>query len=311
MKYRQRTIASLDLGTNTLLLMVSERSSDGTLKVIEDRHEVVRLGQGLEESGIINDQAIERTLAALIGMKEVWEKYACDSVYLCATAALREAKNAEEVRKKISDTIGIETEILAKNEEVRLTYRSVLADLDHEDPSMVVDIGGGSTEIAWGLGSRFDGGRSLSFGTVKLLESFMKNNDLEGARAHIESKLERIPPLPPLQHYYGTAGSYTQLAALIYELEPYSAQTVDMKVIKKETLETWIQKLSTLSLDEIQNLPGVNPKRADVLLSGALIVETLMRRFGLQEFVVRDRGIRFGKTFDVLKGFVSPIEFRG
>ncbi|MEZ4704744.1 MAG: hypothetical protein R3A11_06100 [Bdellovibrionota bacterium] len=309
MKYKSRTLATIDLGTNSLLMLVAHRGSDGIIKVLEDQNEVVRLGQGLESTGEISRHAMDRTLAALSHMKSSAEKHNCESIVLCATAALREASNQDVVIEQIQNQTGLEVEVIAKNEEVRLTYLSVLADLSHDKPSMVVDIGGGSTEIGWGLGPRFDGGRSMSFGTVKLLEKQMQNNDLDAARSHIDMHLQRIPPLPPLEHYYGTAGSFTQLAALIHEIGTYSPQHVDMKAIEKHALSQWINRLSSMSLEDIKQLPGVSEKRADVLLSGALIVERLLEKFGISSFLVRDRGIRFGKMFDQFKSFESPIEF--
>ncbi|MCB0309486.1 MAG: hypothetical protein KDD48_08950, partial [Bdellovibrionales bacterium] len=201
------------------------------------------------------------------------------------------------------------------NEEARLTYISATSEVNHKDPSMVVDIGGGSTEITWGLGSRFDGGRSLKFGTVKLFEGPLDSKELPSieqldlARSEIDTYLKRVTPLGNLNHYYGTAGSFTHLAALDLKLENYSPDAIHGHRLTKESLDFWIQNLSTMPKEERNLLPGADPERGDLLLAGSLIIERLFIKFKNPDFQVVDRGVRYGKLFDMLRGFTPPVQF--
>ena len=314
MKYRDRTIATIDLGSNSILLLIVRRNDQGQVHVLHEGSEVVKLGEKIRETGNITPAALERTIKAIKQYQADIEKFPVEKVYLTATSAMREAGNQEDIIKTIQEQTGLETEVLPKVEETRLTYKSVLSEEPHEDPSLVIDIGGGSTEIGWGIGARYDGGRSLNLGTVKLIEGPLSKNqvsetDLNDARAEIDNELRRLVPLGQLKHYYGTAGSFTQAAALELQLENYTPQAVDHFKLKKEVVEKWIGKLSKMSQDEIKTLPGVDLKRTDVLLAGLIVIERLYNKFGTSEFIVRDRGVRYGKAFDQFRDFKPEIIF--
>lgn len=315
MRYRDRTIATIDLGTNSILLLIIRRDDQGTVHVLHEGSEVVKLGEKLKESGNICQPALERTLKAIKQYQEDISKFTVEKIYLTATSAMREAENQEQVIKTIQEQTGLEVEVLPKVEETRLTYKSVLLEEAHEDPSLVIDIGGGSTEIGWGIGSRYDGGRSLNLGTVKLIEGPLSKTqpsdaDIATARAEIDAELRRLVPLGQLKHYYGTAGSFTQAAALELKLEKYSPQAVDGFKLQKSSVEQWISKLSRMSDAEKLTLPGIDPKRVDVLLAGFIVIERLYNKFGASEFIVRDRGVRYGKAFDQFRDFKPGIVFQ-
>jgi exopolyphosphatase/guanosine-5'-triphosphate,3'-diphosphate pyrophosphatase len=179
---------------------------------------------------------------------------------------------------------------------------------------MVVDIGGGSTEVTWGLGHRFDGGRSLNIGTIKLIEGPLQGDPpapeaLDQTRDEIDRQLVRVTPLGHLAHYYGTAGSFTHLAAVDLALREYDPVKIARHKLTRENVARWIDRLSRMNRREILALPGVDPRRADVLLAGSIIIERLCEKFQVPAFEVMDRGIRFGKLFDMLRGFEGPIIF--
>lgn len=314
MKFRDRTIATIDLGTNSILLLVVRRDEHGVIHVLQEGSEVVRLGEKLKTTGVISSAALSRTLAAIQAYQKEIEKHKVDKIYLTATSAMREAQNQQEIMDAITSQTGLEVEVLPKVEETRLTYKSVLSEEQHEDPSLVIDIGGGSTEIGWGIGARYDGGRSLNLGTVKLIEGALsKSNptdaDLNAARAEIDQELKRLVPLGKLQHYYGTAGSFTQAAALELKLSTYTPQAVDHFRLKKQSVEQWISKIAKMSPEELKTLPGIDVKRMDVLLAGLIVIERLYNKFQTDEFIVRDRGVRFGKAFDQFRDFKPEIVF--
>jgi exopolyphosphatase/guanosine-5'-triphosphate,3'-diphosphate pyrophosphatase len=314
MKYRDRTIATIDLGTNSVLLLVVQRNDQGEVRVLHEGSEVVRLGEKLKQTGNISPAALDRTISAIKNYQTQIAPFNVEKIYLTATSAMREAQNQQEIVDAITAATSLEVEILPKAEETRLAYKSVTAEEPHEDPALVIDIGGGSTEIAWGMGSRYDGGRSLDLGTVKLIEGIMSKEilssaELDLARAEIDNALVRVTALGDLDYYYGTAGSFTQAAALDLKLTEYSSKAVDHHKLKKENVSAWIQKLSQMTNEEKKSLPGADPKRTDVMLAGMLIIERLYQKFETSEFIVRDRGVRFGKAFDQFRDFKPDIIF--
>lgn len=314
MKYRDRTIATIDLGTNSMLLLVVRRDENGVVHVLHDGSEVVKLGENLKQTGNISPAALDRTINAIKKYQDDMKPFNIDKVYLTATSAMREAQNQEEIINAIQTQTGLEVEVLPKVEEVRLTYKSVLAEEKHEAPSLVVDIGGGSTEVGWGLGSRYDGGRSMNIGTVKLIEGPLRNPnpsaaDLQAARNEIDREMQRLVPLGKLEYYYGTAGSFTQAAALDLKLGKYTPQAVDHYKLSRQSVEQWIQKLASMTVEERKTLPGIDLKRMDVLIAGLVVIERLFYKLEAPEFIVRDRGVRFGKAFDQFRDFNQEVIF--
>ncbi len=313
MTYKRRRLATLDLGTNSLLMLVAERNEEGKIKILLDDSAMPRLGEGLRATGKISPQVMDRTLNAMKELLKKAEECKANEIFITATSAVREASNQKEFLSRFFEIVGREIEILPPSEEARLTFLSVTSERGHEDCSMVVDIGGGSTEITWGIGARFDGGRSLNLGTVKLLEGHLENEiptqaNLDSTRKEIDTQLSRITPLGQLDHYYGTAGSFTHLASIDLELAQYSPDDVAGHKITQERVSEWIKRLSKMSREERLLLPGLDPRRVDVLLPGMLIIERLLDKFRNDSFQVFDRGIRFGKLFDELKKFVPPVE---
>lgn len=315
MNYKRRRLATVDVGTNSLLLLVAERDESGKITVRRDELHTPRLGEGLRQTGAISDAALARACEALRDCRRIAAEETVEKMFVTATSAVREASNQEGVLASMNDAAGVAVEVITPNEEARLTYVSATAESGHEDPSLVVDIGGGSTEITWGLGPRFDGGRSLKFGTVKLLEGPLERNptptpaQLEATRREIDQYLTRVTPLNRLDHYYGTAGSFTHLAAIDLKLARYSSDAIHGHAFTAQSIGAWVDRLATLSPEAKLALPGVDPRRADLLLPGTLIIERLFKKFGNPSFTVIDRGIRYGKLFDQLRGFSGRVAF--
>ncbi len=314
MTYKRRKIATLDLGTNTLLLLVAERNESGVVKVLADESAMPRLGEGLRATGKIAPHVIKRTTEAVRTFVEKAKSLGVDEIVLTATSAAREAKNQSEFISAVETASGVKLEIMPPNEEARLTYLSVTMESPGETKTMVVDIGGGSTEVTWGLGPRFDGGRSLNLGTIKLIEGPLlhfcpSSSDLEQARKEIDQQLARITPLGEFDRWAGTAGSFTHLASIDLGLSNYHPNHVAGHRLTRSKVDEWVQRLSKMSREEVLGLPGIDPRRADVILAGAVIIERLFHKFKNNAFEVMDRGVRFGKLFDRLHNFVPPVRF--
>ncbi len=314
MTYKKRRLAIIDLGTNALLMLVAERNEEGKITALADKSSILRFGEGLRKTGQVSAQAIERVSTQLKEYVAQAQSLETEEILVSATSAAREASNSQEALAKFKETSGVDVEILEPNEEARMSYLSVTAELHDEPRTMVVDIGGGSTEITWGIGSRFDGGRSLNLGTVKLLEGVFHNDpvkpeDLEVARKEIQKALSRLVPLGQLDRYFGTAGTFTLLASLDLKLETYHPNHVSGHTLTLETVSNWVNRLAQMNREERAKLPGMDPRRVDVVLPGALIIEQLMLKFKNPSFEVMDRGVRFGRLFDRLRKFVPPVVF--
>ncbi len=312
--FKKRRIATIDIGSNAVLMLVAERDEKGTLTVLADESSMPRLGEGLRRTRNLAPIAMERSLDVLRNYAARARELDAGEIFATATNAAREAENREDFLSAASAVLGNRVELLSPNEEARLTYLSVTADESNVAPSMVVDIGGGSTEVTWGLGNRFDGGRSLDLGTIKLIEGPLKGDppgpqELDLARREIDERLARITPLGNLARYYGTAGSFTHLAAVEMELRDYHPSRVAHRKLTPERVRFWIDRFSGMRQKEIEKIPGVDRRRLDVILAGSLIIERLLIKFHVPAFEVMDRGIRFGKLFDTLRGFQPPITY--
>ena len=313
MTFKNRTLATVDVGTNSLLLLIANRDENGAITVLRDELFTPRLGEGLRQTGAISNAALARATEALASCASIAASVGVEKIFVTATSAVREASNQSDVLQAMRTAVGTDVEAIAPNEEARLTYLSVTADCGHERPSMVVDIGGGSTEITWGLGPRFDGGRSLKFGTVKLLEGPLENagmpsaGQIEATRREIDQYLTRVTPLGDLDHHYGTAGGFTPPPSIDPAPERHDPARVDGHLLTPATVARWGESFASMSPAQRAALPGADPKRAGLLLPGTLVLERLFKKFGNPSFTVRDRGIRYGKLFDQLRGFVPPI----
>ncbi|MCB1197345.1 MAG: hypothetical protein KDK51_03160 [Deltaproteobacteria bacterium] len=310
-----RTIASIDLGTNSIHLLIIKKTADARLHVLHDRSEVVRMGQGLRQTGCIHPDAIVRTLTVLQKYQTYIQKYGCEQVYMTTTSAVREAHNQQETLDAFHKVIDFRIEVISKEEEARLSYLSIVSDLaqtqDHTH-HLVADIGGGSTEIAWGMGTAFSQGQSVAIGTVKLLEGplagpVVSRENVKAAIEEVNTYFQAYTPPRITNCFYGTAGSFTQLAALERGLQDYDPLSIDQFALTAQATSQWIEKLFPLSIDAQKNIPGMHPDRADVALAGCIIALCLFHRLNAKTFHIRDRGIRYGKAFDVLSPFDTIV----
>ncbi len=311
MLYKNRTLASIDIGTNSIQTLVGHRDDRGQLKILMDHLETPRLGQNLNKNGFIEQDSVQRAVQSLTQSVNLAKDLGANEFYAVSTAALRDAQNQDEVKQILEKALNHNIDIIEPMEEARLTYLSVTTLTGHDDPSLVLDIGGGSTEVSWGLGHRFDGARSLKFGTVSVLETFFSNGSnsqsLTEAKQYIDRLLSRITALGSLDHHYGTAGSFTLLASLLLGLQKYDSNQINGTKIKHQDVHQWIDRLVGMKHEDVLQLKGMDPKRADLMLPGLVIMDRMFEKFKPPFVEVVDRGLRFGKMFDVLRGFESFI----
>lgn len=297
--------ATIDIGTNSVLLLVAERAPDGRFQAVLERAEITRLGRGVDQTRILAPEAMEGTLACVAAFAEEARRLGAQEIAVSATSAARDARNGQEFLDAARTRAGVEVEIISGDLEARLSFAAVRADFATEPqrPLVVLDIGGGSTELIYG-GAGADADkvqfrRSFDVGSVRLTERFVTGHPIPAAdRARLTDHLARtfaaLPDPPANARLVGVAGTVTTLFAVQHRIDPYDAARVQGGSLGLGELRQLAQRLCGLPLEERRKLPGLQPKRADVICAGAFILVAAMERLGTQECVVSDRGLRWG-----------------
>jgi exopolyphosphatase / guanosine-5'-triphosphate,3'-diphosphate pyrophosphatase len=302
-------VAALDIGTNTVLLLIAD--VDGTtFHVLRDDHAIARLGEGVDRTHRISEAAYERFIFILREHQKTIKQFKCDRIIAVATSAMRDAENRDEIVERTKRDTGIEIEILSGDEEARLTYRGAVAGMTTPQPPpslgggfCVVDIGGGSTEISVGKGDRFERGASIDIGALRLTERFFVSSPMskearEIARTAIRTALNH-PPAPSFLSrgslLIAVAGTPTTLAAMHLGLKAFDAASVHGYVLHRDDVEQLLNILFSVSTTELlERFPSVNKARADILPAGTLIFAEVMDRLGGEHITVSTQGLRYG-----------------
>lgn len=294
--------ASIDIGTNSTLLLVAEVSASG-LRRVEDRATITRLGQGVDAARALAPEAIARTLEALRGYREVLDARGVVSVRAVATSAVRDAQNRDEFLAPAEAILGVPIETLGGDEEARMTFRGAVLGLDVEAAARVLtfDIGGGSTEVILGSpGARQASfARSVDVGAVRLTERHVRSDppselDLLAVRSTADHALSTLGAAPPHDALVGLAGTVTTLAAVYEAVVPYESARIHGMRLSRTAVDALASRLATLRLVERRAVPGLDPRRADVIVAGAVIVQAVMDWAGASSVIVSDGGVRVG-----------------
>ena len=295
-------VATVDIGTNSVLLLVAE-SQGGALQPVLERATVTRLGEGVDRNRRLLDAACQRTLACLARYATELRQRGVTRIAAVGTSALRDASGGQEFLAHASDLLGVVPRVIDGREEAHLTFRGALSGLTQDGNVTVFDIGGGSTEII--VGSVAAGARtisaavSLNIGSVRLFERHVRSDppsadQLQRVENDIALALAGAPPLATGATLIGVAGTVTQLAALEFELAQYDAARVHGSKLTLASVERLATRLAALDLAGRRALPGMHPARADVLVVGSAIARAVLRWSGAAEVIVSDRGVRWG-----------------
>lgn len=298
-------IATLDIGTNTVLLLVAEPGAGGGLEAVRERCEFARLGRGLDASGAITDEALERGLAVLRDYRAVCDELGVERIAAVGTQALREARNARAFLQPASEILGVEVEVIAGEREAELVYRAVSESFPAlaQGALVVADVGGGSTEVTVASGGEVTSYRSLPIGAVRMSERHLENDppaaeqcramiaDVDGALAELD-----LPGGAPLVAVSGTA---TTMAAVELRLRDYAPDRVHGYRLAPAVVDRQLARYLELTTDERRRLPGMEPQRADVIAGGVCIFARLLARLGTGDLIVSDRGVRWGLAYEL------------
>lgn len=295
-------LAGIDIGTNTILMLIAEVTSDGTLSILRDEHTIARLGKGVDEHGVILKETFIRVRDILKALLALSTSYKIDQIIACGTSALRDAVNRKEFIEFIDNELAIKIRVLSGEEEAKLTYKGAISEY-LKSPSRsdfaVLDIGGGSTEFIVGNGTDVLLATSIDIGSVRITERILKTSPpshiaIQQAEHFILNQLSHIAPISSNASLIGVAGTLTTLASLDLRLHQYDSKVIHGHVLTQQSIDNIFDMLKGLSFNEIISYPQIHPQRADIILAGILILQGVLKKLNMSKITVSDRGLRYG-----------------
>ncbi len=295
--------ASIDIGTNSVLLLVAN-IRDGGIEVLEEKQAVPRLGKGVDADKNLHPDSCDRVVEVLKKYKaHLVENYpqVANDVVVTATSAVRDSSNREEFLNQIYQETGWRVQLLTGEEEAQTTYTGAISVLkDQNENFVVLDIGGGSTEIALGKQLQLSSGISVDMGSVRFSERYLKSDppkkeELETLRTEVNSLLKTKSFNLKKYRLVGVAGTVTSIAAIELGLDEYNASRINGYLLKKKSVEEFIDEFSKITSDEIeQKYSPFLTGRGDVITGGLIILHEFMNHFNFDELIVSTGGIRHG-----------------
>lgn len=296
-------VAAIDCGTNSIKVLIGRRRDDGTLDVVLRDSRVVRLGQDVDRTGRLADEALERTFAAIDELGATIRDHDVDPARtrFCATSATRDASNAAVFAEGVRRRLGVEPEVLSGDDEAALVFAGAIAAQSPmpPEPVLVVDIGGGSTELVLGEGDTRQA-VSMDIGSVRLHERHLHGDpptavEVAACVADIDQHLDSCGvPLDRARTAVGTSGTIKTLACGVLGLAAYDRDAFDGAVLSNADTSAFVDRLVAMTVEERRALPYMHPGRADVIGAGALIWSGILARVPVPDHVVSEADILHG-----------------
>jgi exopolyphosphatase/guanosine-5'-triphosphate,3'-diphosphate pyrophosphatase len=286
-------VAALDLGSNTSLLLIADVENGVLGKVYFDETRVTKMGQGVHANRRFHPDALARLDECFADYAAAIKLHKAEKVVAVATSAARDVKNGDELLK-LGKKHGIPISIISGDKEAQLTFKGALCDRQDTSGIAVIDVGGGSTEVIAG-----GKGTSVDVGSVRLTELFVTKHpvpagEMEKVYEYARAAFARAPlPREHFREIVAVAGTPTTLAAVEQQRE-FSEEIVHGFKLSLGTVDKWISKMQAMTVDQREKLPGMQPKRADVIVTGSVILAEAMRALGRDEATVSTRGVRYG-----------------
>ena len=303
-------LAAIDIGTNSTKMTVADVSDDGALSVVSEQSDVTRLGEGVDKSRRLADAAMSRTLDAVARFADAAAAQGAETVLGAGTSALRDAANGPEFIGQIKDRTGIDVEIITGDREAQLAYAAVRSDssltLPADSTLLVFDIGGGSTELILGDAKGVGRYKSLDIGAVRVFERFLPSDpptqyELDQARQFAAETFAAFPQpdIPPV--IAGIGGTALNVAAVTQGASSPDPDAVHGAAVSRAEVSAALSRFAAAPLSDRRSIPGLEPKRADVIVAGALILDSLLTYFHADRFLLSARGLRYGLLADYAK----------
>jgi exopolyphosphatase/guanosine-5'-triphosphate,3'-diphosphate pyrophosphatase len=295
-------IAAIDIGSNSVRLVVAEVLASGGYRVLDEERENTRLAASLVATGELSDVAVEATITALRRFISIANGYAVARIAAIATSAVRDAENGPEFCQRVRKDLDLDVEVISSQEEARLAFLSVQRAFDVSGREVAVaDIGGGSTEIILASSGLVDQIYTTQLGAVRVAEKcgvtgVCTPQDLERLREFVDRVLRKQIGKPPFvpSMFYGTGGTFTALAAMIMAREGQSGQPMWGFRVTGAQIHHLVTDLAILPLEKRKKIAGLNPARADIIVAGLVIIERIMSHLHVNVVQVHTRGVRDG-----------------
>jgi len=302
----EKRVAVVDVGTNSTRLLVADVAG-GRVSPLERRSTVTRLGRGVDLSGHLASEAIEDVCGAIGGYVGILEELGAEAVDVIATSAVRDADNGSAFVAELRERFALSPRVLDGEEEARLTYLGATSESLPSEPTLVVDIGGGSTELVVGSGSEISFHDSLQAGVVRHSERYIAGDppaasELEELATDIRGLIESsVGAGVEARAGIAVAGTPTSLAAVEMELEPYDPSRVHGHTLALPSIQRMLSQLASAPLAERVEIPGLHPDRAPTIVAGVVILVEVMRAFELEEITVSEHDILYGTAIAAAK----------
>ena len=301
-------VAAIDCGTNSIRLLIADIDGNNFREVVRDM-EIVRLGQGVDETGQFHPDAIARTLAAVDKFAAEIAKRGVEKIRFCATSATRDATNRHLFVDGVRERLGIELEVISGDEEAALSFAGAIKDLDPSNgPFLVVDIGGGSTEFVFGT-STVEAARSVNIGCVRMTERHFASDpatpeQIEAARSDIQAAIAQaaaVVPITKAKTLVAVAGTATTVAAAALDLPEYDRYAIHLSRISEQQTHDAATMFATSTREQRLALGYMHPGRVDVIAAGSLVLSEIMKATGASEFVASESDILDGMAFSLAR----------
>jgi len=311
---RKKIIASLDIGSNSLILLIASCDAEN-INPINEVFAICRLGENVNQTGRLAEAPMQRTLDAIAELQKIADKEKVEEMIVTATSAVRDAENRSEFLVRCHQHLDIYPQVLSGREEARFTYLGATAEIPQEDlPILTIDVGGGSTEIAFGTRERMNDAFSFDLGCVRLNEMFSLEQGYHlakfmAAAKHIKKSLlgnkkqinqwltERRPQIVL------SGGTATTYAAILLEQYVFDREQINRTRGTRKALSDFTVKLAKMPIPKRCRLPGMEIKRAEIMPAGLLIFSTVLKFFGIKDFNITGNGLRMG----ILRNYVSKM----
>jgi exopolyphosphatase / guanosine-5'-triphosphate,3'-diphosphate pyrophosphatase len=301
-------VAAIDCGTNSIRLLIADIDGNNFREVVRDM-EIVRLGQGVDETGQFHPDAIARTLAAVDKFAAEIAKRGVEKIRFCATSATRDATNRHLFVDGVRERLGIELEVISGDEEAALSFAGAIKDLDPSNgPFLVVDIGGGSTEFVFGT-STVEAARSVNIGCVRMTERHFASDpatpeQIDAARSDIQAAIAQaaaVVPITQAKTLIAVAGTATTVAAAALDLPEYDRYAIHLSRISAQQTHDAATMFATSTREQRLALGYMHPGRVDVIAAGSLVLSEIMKATGASEFVASESDILDGMAFSLAR----------
>ena len=306
-------LGAIDIGSNSVRLLVAEALRGGTYRILDEEREPTRLGRSASVEGRLDDESMDRTVAALRTFKEIATGYQVTRLRTIATCAVREARNGPEFCRRVREEVGLEVEVISGEREARLAFTSVQHAFDLSGRNTIVaDIGGGSTEIVFATGNLIESIFSTPLGAVRLTEQFALGDCCDAPDA--DRGLERLDdeiaavlkkrttkPLFAPHLLVGCGGTFTTLAELVMATRRESNGPVAGYTVSHAEVRHLLDRLRKMPLRARRSMPGMTPDRADIIVAGLSIVDALLKRFHVNTLAIHTRGVRDGLLREMIE----------